>query len=272
MELPEIMILAGQMEEELVGKRVARVEVENVKCLNVPLEEFRAGVLEKEISYVRPRGKWVFIGLDPGHVLLFNTGMGADVIYFEDEGRLPEKYHIMFLLDDGTGFTVRVWWFCYLHLVPEDCLDGHKLTKDLGPSPLEDGFTLDHFRGLLRGRRGGVKTFLTNQRNVAGIGNVYIQDILFGAGVHPLRKIPTLTDTDVEALYDSMKAVLTESIEYGGLTYEKNFYGRNGGYGKEQYRVAYKPDEACPDCGTTIEKIKTGSTSSFICPRCQPLG
>lgn len=272
MELPEIMILARQMEEELVSKRVARVEVENVKCLNVPIEDFRAGVLDKEVSYVRPRGKWVFIGLDPGHVLLFNTGMGADVIYFEDEGRLPEKYHIKFLLDDGTGFTVRVWWFCYLHLVTEDGLDGHKLTKDLGPSPLDDGFTLDYFRNLLRGRRGGVKTFLTNQRNVAGIGNVYIQDILFGAGIHPLRKIPTLTNADVEALYGSMRTVLTESIAHGGLTYEKNFYGKNGGYGKEQYRVAYKPGEACPVCGTAIEKIKTGSTSSFICPRCQPLG
>ncbi len=269
MEFPEITILAGQMGAEMVGKRISEIQVSNEKCLNMSLSRFREIFVGKQVTSVEPRGKWVFIGLDPGYTLLFNTGMGADVIHFDEGDGLPEKHQIRLVLDDGSGFTVRVWWFCYLHLVPSDELPGHKLTGAMGRSPLEEMFTLDYFRELLSGRRGGVKSFLLNQRNVAGIGNVYIQDILFDAKLHPNRKVNTLSEDEVEALYESMRAVLSESIGMGGLAYERDFYGRYGGYGKEQYRVAYKPDLPCPEFGATIEKIKTGSTASFVCPNCQ---
>jgi len=270
MELPEITVLSRQMEKEIVGRRIVEAKVSNEKCLNMPLERFRDIVVGEAVTSVEGRGKWIFMGIGSGHVLLFNTGMGADVIHFNAEDALPEKYHIKVAFDDGSGFTVRVWWFCYLHLVPSHEQAEHKLTGDLGMSPLDDGFTLDYFKELLRGRRGGIKSFLTNQRNVAGIGNVYIQDILFNAGLHPLRRIPSLSEEEVESLYRSMQSVLRESIEMGGLAYEKDFYGNRGGYGKEQYKIAYKPDLPCPECGTTIQKIKTGSTASFICPNCQP--
>jgi len=269
MELPEITILSRQMEEEIVGKYIIGTEVANEKCLNMPFERFHDIIIGKTITSVEGRGKWIFIVIDSDFILLFNTGMGADVIHFNAGDGLPEKYHIKFVFEDESGFTVRVWWFCYLHLVPSDKLTEHKLVGNLGMSPLEDGFTLEHFKELLRGRRGGIKSFLTNQRNVAGIGNVYIQDILFNAKLHPLRKIPSLSEEEVESLYRSMQSVLKESIEMGGLAYEKDFYGIYGGYGKEQYKIAYKPDMPCPVCGATIQKIKTGSTASFICPNCQ---
>jgi formamidopyrimidine-DNA glycosylase len=271
MELPEITILARQMDEEMAGKRIAEVDVANEKCLNMPLEGFREIAVGRKVSAVAPRGKWVFTSLSPGYTLLFNTGMGADVIHFKPGGELPEKYHIRIGLDDGSGFTARVWWFCYLHLVPNEGLREHKLTRGMGLTPLDEGFTQAHLTGLLEGRRGGIKSFLLNQRTVAGIGNVYIQDILFKARLHPLRKINTLTEGDIRSLHRSMREVLRESIGICGLAYERDFYGNRGGYGKEQYRVAYKPGEPCPRCGTTIEIIKTGSTSSFICPDCQTI-
>ena len=271
MELPEITILAGQMGAELVGKRISEVEVSNEKCLNMPLGRFREIIVGKKVASVKPRGKWVFIGLEPGYVLLFNTGMGADVVHFGAGDDLPEKYQIRVALDDGSGFTMRVWWFCYLHLVPTDELSEHRMTAGMGLSPLDEGFTLEHFRGLLAGRRGGIKSFLMNQRNVAGIGNVYIQDILFSAGLHPLRKIDTLSKEEVAALYRSMRGILTESIGMGGLAYERDFYGRSGSYGRDQYRIAYKEGLPCPVCGAAIEKIRTGSTAGFICPSCQRL-
>ena len=255
----------------MVGKRISEVEVSNEKCLNIPLGRFQEVVVGREVAFIVPQGKWVFIGLEPGYALLFNTGMGADVIHFGAGEDLPEKYQIRVALDDGSGFTVRVWWFCYLHLVPTDELSDHRMTADMGLSPLDEEFTLKHFRELLAGRRGGIKGFLMNQRNVAGIGNVYIQDILFGAGLHPLRKIDTLTEEEIVALYGSMRDFLTESIGMCGLAYERDFYGKSGGYGKDQYRVAYKEGLPCPVCGAVIEKIRTGSTAGFICPSCQRL-
>jgi len=235
------------------------------------LEQFQKIVVGKTIMSVESRGKWLFIKLGSDHVLLFNPGMGADVIHFKPNDRLPEKYQTKFTLEDRTGFTIRAWWFCYLHLMHANELVKHKLTAKLGITPLDKGFTLDYFRRLLRNKRGNIKTFLLDQKNVAGIGNVYIQDILFDSKLHPNRAISSLTDIEIEALYKFIKSELNGSIKMGGLAYEKDFYGNKGGYGSDQFKIAYKPGRPCPVCRTTIQKIKTGSTSSFICSKCQPL-
>ena len=271
MEFPELTVLGRQMTKEMVGKRISEVEIANPKCLNIPFEQFQKNVVGKAIKSVESKGKWLFIKLDSDHVLLFSPGMGADVIHFKPNDKLPEKYQIKFTLDDKTGFTIRVWWFCYLHLMHANRLGQHKLTAKLGITPLDKKFTLDYFKHLLNKKRGNIKTFLLDQKNIAGIGNVYIQDILFNAKVHPKRLISSLTDTEIEALYKSIKSALDESIELGGLAYEKDFYGNKGRYGAEQFKIAYKPGKPCPTCQTTIQKIKTGSTSSFVCPNCQPL-
>jgi len=271
MEFPELTILSRQMTKEILRKQIIEVEVANPKCLNMPLKQFQKAVVGKTIKSVEGRGKWLFIKLDSDHVLIFNPGMGADIIYFKPRDKLPEKYQIKFTLDDKTGFTIRVWWFCYLHLMHANKLGEHKLTAKLGITPLDKKFTLDYFEQLLDKKRGNIKTFLLDQRNIAGIGNVYIQDILFNAKLHPKRLISSLINTEIEALYKSIKSVLNESITLGGLAYEKDFYGKKGRYGAEQFKIAYKPGKPCPICQTTIQKIKTGSTSSFICPKCQPL-
>ncbi len=271
MELPELVNLSRQMKEEIVGKRILEVEVANPKCLNVSLMEFQKAVCYKTIKSVSSKGKWLFIMLDSDQALLFNSGMGADVIYFKPGSKLPEKYHIRLALDDESGFTIRVWWFCYLHIMAANKLGEHKLTAKLGISPLDKTFTLDVFKQMLRKKRGNIKNFLLSQHNLAGIGNVYIQDILFNAKLHPKRLIPSLKASEIEAVYKSMKSVLNESIRLGGLAYEKDFYGNKGGYGKDQFRIAYKPGDPCPICQSTVTKIKTGSTSSYICPQCQTL-
>lgn len=270
-ELPELTILGRQMKKEIVGKRISEVEVANPKCLNMPLEQFQKTAVGKTVKSVESRGKWLFIKLSSDNVLLFNPGMGADIIHFKPRDELPEKYQIKFTLDDKSGFTIRVWWFCYLHLMPENKLGEHKLTAKLGITPLDKKFTIDDFKQLLSKKRGNIKNILLDQKNIAGIGNVYIQDILFNAKIHPKRKTPSLNDAEIEALYKSIKSVLNESIELGGLAYEKDFYGNKGGYGKNQFKIAYKPGKPCPNCQTIILKIKTGSTSSFVCPNCQPL-
>jgi len=237
----------------------------------MPLEQFQKTVVGKTIKSAESRGKWLFIKLGSDYVLLFNPGMGADVIHFKPNDKLPEKYQTKFTLEDRTGFTIRACWFCYLHLMHADKLNEHKLTAKLGMTPMDKKFTVDYFKQLLDKKRGNIKTFLLDQKNIAGIGNVYIQDILFNAKLHPNRAISSLTSTEIENLHKSIKSVLNESIAMGGLAYEKDFFGNKGKYGSEQFKIAYKPGKPCPVCQTIIQKIKTGSTSSFICPKCQPL-
>ena len=131
--------------------------------------------------------------------------------------------------------------------------------------------TPDEFRELLYGRRGGIKSFLLNQKQIAGIGNVYVQDPLFKAGIHPLRRINTLSDDEVAALWRAIRDTLQESIDQGGSAWERNLYGEKGGWDETFLRVGYREDQLCPTCGTPVVKIKTGSTSSYVCPACQSL-
>jgi formamidopyrimidine-DNA glycosylase len=155
------------------------------------------------------------------------------------------------------------------HIASDMDLSKHKMTSKLGISPIDAEFTVGRLGSLLSGRRGAIKSFLLDQKHVAGIGNVYVQDPLFIAKLHPLRTIQTLAEREIEALHQSLREVLNQSIRLGGLKYERDLYGRSGRYGPEHFLVAYKTNESCPVCGTAIAKIKTGTTASYICPKCQ---
>jgi len=270
-ELPEITVIARQMNEEISGKRIADIEAKQPKNLNMSVSEFVQTAKGKTVSSVSSKGKWIFIKLNPAYYMLINRGMNADVLYFAKNQKLPEKYQFKLTFTNGTGFTIQFQWFGYIHLVREKDLDKHKLTAQLGISPADEDFTLDHFRGLLANKKSRIKSFLIDQKNLAGIGNVYIQDMLFRAKLHPDRNILSLSEKEMNDLYNAIQSILNRSIQLGGLAYEKDFYGQKGRLSINEFLVGYKEGKPCPICKTTIEKIKTGSTSSYICPRCQTL-
>jgi len=269
-ELPEISNLALQMTKQLDGKRIDTLDLTQPKCLNVSVRRFRR-IVGKTIEQTNPRGKWLFTKLQPRDNLLLNLGMGGDLRYHENDSTTPKKYQLQVTFDDKTQLTVAFFWFGYIHLASDKELTQHKMTSKLGISPLDKEFTVEKLASLLSGKRGTIKSFLLNQENVAGIGNVYVQDPLFKARLHPLRKIQTLTNSEIEALHQSIHEVIHHSIRLGGLKYERDLYGQHGRYGPHQFLVAYKPNEPCPNCKTTIVKIRTGSTASYICPKCQKL-
>jgi formamidopyrimidine-DNA glycosylase len=264
-ELPEITIFARDMQKELVGRTISAIEVLQPKCLNVPVEEFQAALTGAEIRGVTARGKWLQVETTQGWLLL-GLGMGGEIL-LTDRGNLPEKYRLIFDLADGDCLAINFWWFGYAHYTAD--LTEHKMTAQLGPNALD--LTLDEFQALLRGRRGAVKTFLLNQKRIAGIGNVYIQDPLFKAGIHPLRPINTLSDDELARLWEALREKLRESIDQGGSAWELNLYNEKGKWDTSFFLVAYQEGNPCPVCDTIVEKIKTGSTSSYICPTCQPL-
>jgi formamidopyrimidine-DNA glycosylase len=264
-ELPEITIFARDMRKELVGRMISAIEVLQPKCLNVPVADFQAVLTGAEICDVTARGKWLQIETTQGWLLL-GLGMGGEIL-LTDRGNLPEKYRLIFDLADDSCIAINFWWFGYAHYTAD--LADHKMTAQLGPNALD--LTLDEFQDLLRGRRGAVKTFLLDQKRIAGIGNVYVQDPLFKAGLHPLRPINTLGDDELAGLWKALRETLLESIDQGGSVWELNLYGEKGKWDTSFFLVAYQEGQPCPVCGTTVEKIKTGSTSSYICPACQPL-
>ena len=266
-ELPEMVVIAEQMAKTLNGKVFRTLSIYQPKCLNRPETDFQKILPGKKIRSVKPYGKWVALYLSDRVRLLVSLGMGGELCYLKKGQSSPEKTRVLVTFTDETGFYITLWWFGYFHLI----LDGerHPMTDTLGPNPLE--LSSSEFRDLFEGRRGSLKSFLLNQKNLRGIGNFYIQEILFQARLHPLSPIPSLSTADFKRLHKAVHTVFKESIRLGSSSYELDFFGKKGKYGLNRISFAYQNGAICPTCGTQTEKIKTGSTVQYICPTCQVL-
>ncbi|GAP11477.1 formamidopyrimidine-DNA glycosylase [Bellilinea caldifistulae] len=266
-ELPEIASRARQMNTELHGKVISSVEVIQPKCLNLPIEEFQSALCGCFIREVTYHGKWLFVHLHQGWLLL-NLGMGGEILLVT-RSSLPEKYRLILDFPDGSCLSINFWWFGYAHYVPENGLEHHPMIRKLGPNALD--LNASDLKRLLHGRTGQLKSFLLDQSRIAGIGNAYIHDILFLAQLHPLRSIKSLTDYEIEKLSNAIQTGLRTSLEKNGAFYEVDLHGWSGSFTMDDILIGYKEGKPCPQCQTPIQKIRTGSTSSFICPVCQPL-
>lgn len=270
-ELPEIVKLAGQMKDTLRGKTIQSITLLQEKCANIPSDEFQGRVTGARIKDIRNKGKWIITSLHNDENILLSLGMGADILYFDNEKNQSDKYQVKLLFSDGSGYTARFWWFGKFLLVSDDELASEPNTKDIAIDPFDERFTFDYFSSLLKGRKTQIKAFLMNQKNVSGIGNMYMHDILFNARLHPKMKISDMNEDDIKRLYNSIKDILNLSREKGTFAYESDFFGQKGGYTTDYFLVGYKENQPCPACGETIVSIKTGSTASYICPACQKI-
>ncbi len=266
-EIPEIASRAREMNQALPGKRIIKIQVEQPKALNIPLQEFIDNLINAVIKEVTYHGKWLFVETSQGWLLL-NMGMGGEILLVEKDC-LPVKHCIVFEFNDNSCLSINFWWFGYVHFVNLEKLNEHKPTSKLGPNILD--LSEEEFTSRIVGQKGKVKTFLLDQTQVAGIGNAYIHDILFFARLHPLRVIKTLSPFEIHELYQGIQKGLRPSLEKGGAFYEMNLFGEKGKFLLEDIVVGYREGQPCPKCQTPIEKIKTGGTSSFICPHCQSL-
>ncbi len=269
-ELPELAILQRQMHEALAGRWIATAEIRQPKCLNVTPDTLLAGLVNRRITAVSRRGKWLFLHLEPPLFLLLNPGMGADIWHYDKGGEVPAKYQFRLGLDDGSGFTCRFWWFGRIHLLSPDELPGHRETAGLGPSPLE--IAAPEFIAMARSSpRATAKGFLLDQSMISGIGNAYAHDILWEARLHPLVRLGNLSEDRLRLFFQAIRGVLTRGIERGGV--ERDFYrtGGNEGDWENFFLVGYKEGRPCPRCGAPIGAIKTGATKTYICGDCQRL-
>lgn len=264
-EYPEIACRTAEMNRLLTGKVISAIEVGQPKCLNVSPVEFAGSLTDARFEQFIQRGKWIEGRTDRGWLLL-NMGMGGELL-LTDRNRLPAKYRLIFDFTDQTCLVVNFWWFGYAHFAGLDSLANHSLTAKLGPNALE--LNEVEFADLLHGQKGRLKAFMLDQTRIAGIGNAYIHDILFLAKLHPLRTLSSLTADEVANLYAGMQKGLRTSLEKGGAFYESGLDGKKGGFLMEDILVGYREGQPCPVCQTQILKIKTGGTSSFICPSCQ---
>ncbi len=271
-ELPEVETVARGLRASLVGRTIVGVEVRWARSVVPPdPATFARRLTGQAVTDVGRRGKWVMIALSGGDTLLVHLRMTGQLVLEPQECPGDRHVRVLFSLDDGHSLRFsdtrkfgRLW--------PVD--DPADVLGDLGPEPLADDFTAARLREMLARRRGRIKPLLLNQRFLAGLGNIYADEALWRASIHPLRRANTLTPAEVRRLHRAIRYVLRAAIASGGTTLPDAAYqqadGRSGEFAG-QLAVYGRAEEPCPRCGTIIERTKVNQRSTHFCPRCQPL-
>jgi formamidopyrimidine-DNA glycosylase len=269
-ELPEVESIARGLRKgtqalpPLPGQRIARVSLRWQRHIAQPSPNtFRRRIRGRTILDVRRRGKYLVFPLDED-TMLIHLRMSGD-LEMAPLGSPPGLY-------DRTVFFFETPWelrfsdarkFGKIHLLsdPQDVL------SVLGPEPLDDAFTAKEFAARLAKRRRVLKPLLLDQHFLAGLGNIYVDESLHRAGIHPLRRSDSLQDDEARALWRSIRMSLRTGLRHNGASIDWVF---RGGSFQNRFRVYQRTGKPCPRCKTPIERIVVAQRGTYFCPRCQP--
>ena len=269
-ELPEVETTRRHLAVHLPGARVAAVELRDPRALWRPdPESFEARLVGVPIVAVRRRAKYLLVDLANGEHLVVHRRMTGNLLLREPGAPADAHTVVVLHLDDGRELR-----FCdmrrFAKLWLADAAEIALLDTTLGPEPLERDFTAERLAAALASRRGQLKPLLLNQGLVAGLGNIYVDEALYVARLHPTRSADTLTEADVRRLHRAIRAVLNQGILNEGTTF-RDYVGAVGmpGRNQEQVGVFKREGQPCTRCRTLIVKTRVGGRGTHYCPRCQ---
>ena len=270
-ELPEVETIKNELLPYIVGHLVIGVTLFWDGIVRQPsVEEFCSRLIGQRITTVSRRGKYLILGLTSGEVLIIHLKMTGSLLV-KPASAEPDKFiRTILYLDNATELRFRdprklgVMWLVE---------DKKSIISKLGPEPLEAGFTPQLLAQHLSKRTAPIKALLCDQTFVAGIGNMYADEALFAARIHPLRPGGSLSGEEVECLHSSIQRVLWSAIGNKGASVDTYFRpGGELGTAHFQFQVAHRlSGKFCPVCGTPIERIAIRNRGSYFCPNCQPL-
>jgi formamidopyrimidine-DNA glycosylase len=273
-ELPEVENFVKQINATLKGKTIRDGSLGNSPhkfvWYNRKPEEFKQLVPGKKVGRALARGRWLFIDIEPGYVLVFGE-MGGRLLYHPAPAELPKKYHLHLEFDDGSylSATTQMWGAMELYQAGDEL--NRQYVKDMRPTPIEAAFTFEYFNGLidelLKGEKRSVKSLLTQDQIIPGLGNSIAQDIMFRAGLYPRHSLADLPPTAREILFQAIRATVGEAIEAGGRSDELDLFNRPGCYQRLMDNEALK--RPCPRCGGVVEKMAYLGGNCYYCPACQ---
>ncbi len=272
-ELPEAETIVRGLRRSVVGRRIRRVEVMHPDVLRAPLRAFARAARSRTVEDVGRRGKNVLLFLSEDGVLAVNLGMTGRLLPFTGVPRgneRPTHPVVRFLFDDG-GMLVFEDQRRFGTVEVLDTAGWAARDARMGPEPLGPAFTADVLARALGGSRSPVRSWLLDQRRIAGIGNIYAVEALHRAGIHPLRRSRELDAGEARRLHGAIRSVLRAAIRHGGTTIRdyRNVDGGEGEY-RSLLRVYGREGEPCPRCGTPVARAVLSNRSAYFCPACQP--
>ena len=274
-ELPEYTVFAKQMNNSLTGSRIVEGSLGNSPhkfvWYNRSHDEFAELIKDRVIGNARPRGRWLFVPVEPDFMLVFGEN-GGKILLHEEGAILPKKYHLYLKFEDGSFLTAttQMWGAFELYKKGEEL--NREYIKDMRPTPVEADFTLDYFNSLIDAlipeKKRSVKALLTQEQLIPGLGNSIAQDIMFRSGLNPRHNIATLTSEQRITLFNVIRQTIEDIVEQGGRNDEVDLYGNKGGYVRLMDKnAAGKP---CPVCGSEVVKTQYLGGACYFCPTCQP--
>jgi len=280
-ELPEVETVRAGLAPVMEGQVIAQADV-NRADLRWPFpENMSARLTGAQITKLRRRSKYILADLNPDETLLIHLGMsgcmlisGHTVGDFHHAHPAPAKHdHVVFHMENGVRVTFNdARRFGAMDLMPTADDEDHWLIRDLGPEPLGNKFDDNYLVEKLKGKNTPIKTALLDQRIVSGLGNIYVCEVLYRAGIHPARKAGKISAKRVATLVPLIRDVLSEAIAAGGSSL-RDYKQTDGelGYFQHTFKVYDQEGNPCatPDCTKEISRIVQSGRSSFFCPQCQ---
>jgi formamidopyrimidine-DNA glycosylase len=272
-ELPEVETMVRDLAPRLAGLRIQRVEADFPGIVVWPpsFEDFVLRVKGAQIGPLERRGKYALFHLDSGDTLVIHRGMTGSVLLRPADRPMEPYVRILFQLDDGSQLRFSDPRKFGKVLVLDAAGAERPLPwAKMGPEPMNGAFTDQVLRDRLKGRTGLIKPLLLNQQVVAGLGNIYVDEALHLARVHPLRRADTLKWIEIRRLRVAIVEVLLAAIDGRGTTFSNytDVEGRAGEY-QDRLRVFHKAGSPCPRCRTPIERLVVGGRGTHVCRKCQ---
>jgi formamidopyrimidine-DNA glycosylase len=270
-ELPEVETIRRQLAPALEGRRIVGVEVRDPRwCEPAPPEAIEDALRGRTIERAGRRGKYLILSLEDDVHLVMHLRMTGNLL-LSDDFEDPPHLRVAFTLDDGRRLLfvdVRRFGTGDV-LLGGDALDEYFESR-LGVEPLSADFSAEALRALARGRKQPVKAFLLNQERIAGVGNIYADEALFRAKLHPLRPVGTLKRQQIEALREGVVDSLQLGIDSKGASIDdyRHVDGARGSF-QDRFLVYSRAGQTCVRCGSTIVKLRAAGRGTYICPNCQ---
>ncbi|MFC0522363.1 DNA-formamidopyrimidine glycosylase [Pontibacillus salicampi] len=273
-ELPEVETIKKTLEHLVLGKTIERVTVFWPNIVQEPddTSAFSTVVQGQTIQKLRRRGKFLLFYLDT-HILISHLRMEGKYGVFEEGTPVAKHTHVIFHFTDGYELRYHdVRKFGTMHVFPIGEEWNRDPLKKLGPEPFDVSFSTEHLAQRLRKTSRFVKTALLDQTIVAGLGNIYVDEALFRASIHPMRVSSDLNEKEVNALHKSIIDTLEEAVQQGGTTIRSyvNTQGQIGMFQHQLY-VYGREEEECRVCTTPVSKMKVGGRGTHVCLKCQKI-
>jgi len=280
-ELPEVETIILDLKPEIEKKKILNIDVFNQGSINQPAEIFKKNLINKKIVAVSRRGKNIIFKLSQDY-LVIHLKMTGQLVWRDKKGtkagghpiinvgqELPNKFtRVDIIFSNGTLYFNDVRKFGWLRLLTKDQLDLYLLK--LGAEPLGSDFSWEYFKNLYNGKRITIKQALLDQTKIAGLGNIYVDEALWAAGIAPLKSAGNLSAVELKKLHKAIKDVLILSIKQRGTSFSdyRDGHGQKGNNMKF-LKVYGRAGESCPKCKKLINKIKIGGRGTHWCDHCQ---